>query len=197
MSTSYGGTPPGITGTHYGGADIGILGGAIPTDGLDGPGYLAGGNPTALLRGPITRWPAGTLVVYEDSAFDYSGAADYALYQLYEDGAASTTDIGYGPGIGRIELGVGASGISGGATLDDVAASGALTSAGSSALSGAVALGDASAAGSLAGEAVSIIGGGPTLGDAAADGELIGEALGLTLTPRRIGLRTIRPRNLG
>jgi hypothetical protein len=155
MSTSYGGTPPGITDTHYGGADIGILGSEVPTEGLDGPGYLVGGNPAALLRGPITRWPVGTLYVYENSAFDYAGAADYALYQLYEDGPASTTDIGYGPGIGRFELGVGLGGgvLSGGVQLGDAAAAGALASSGASAIDGGVTLASVTAAGVLGGGA--------------------------------------------
>jgi hypothetical protein len=155
MSTSYGGTPPGITGTHYGGADIGILGSEVPTEGLDGPGYLVGGNPAARLRGPITRWPAGALVVYESSAFEYVGATDYALYHLYEDGVASTTDIGYGPGIGRIELGVGLGGgvLSGGGQLDDAASAGALTGGGASELSGGVSLAAVTAAGALGGGA--------------------------------------------
>lgn len=112
MSTSYGGTPPGITGTHYGGAGLGCPGSLIPSEGLDGAGYLFAGlslpaDAAKEIRGPITRWPAGTLTVLEDSAFTYTGATDFALFAVYVDGVASSDDIGYGPGVGRIDLGVG------------------------------------------------------------------------------------------
>lgn len=89
----------------------GVLGSQIATEGTDGPGYLY--NAISLpadadkeIRGLITRWPSGALQVWEDSSFVYVGSADYALYQLFVDGSASTTDIGYGPGIGRVNLGV-------------------------------------------------------------------------------------------
>jgi len=113
MTTSYGGVPPGITGTHYGGASIGVLGSLVPSTGLSGAGYLYAGlslpaDDSKEVRGPITRWPTnGTLTVYEDSSFTYAGTTDYALYALYVDGVASTTDIGYGAGIGRLDLVVG------------------------------------------------------------------------------------------
>ena len=135
MATSYGGTPPGITGTHFGGSRLGTPGAHVPSAGLNGPGYLYAGlslpaDVAVEVRGPITRWPAGTLTVYEDSSFSYVGASDYALYRLYQDGVASTVDIGYGAGIGRIELNVGASGatLSGNATLGAIAASGGFSS---------------------------------------------------------------------
>jgi hypothetical protein len=133
MSTSYGATPPGITGTHYGGPGLGVLGSLVPSDGEAGAGYLYAGlslpaDAGKEVRGPITRWPSGTLTVYEDSSFAYIGDADYALYALYVDGVASTTDIGYGAGIGRLELVVGdAATIGGDVTLADVAPAGTLT----------------------------------------------------------------------
>ena len=73
MSTSYGSTPPGITGTHYGGAGLGVRGDAVPSDGEAGAGYLYAGlslpaDAAKEVRGPITRWPSGTLLVYEDSS---------------------------------------------------------------------------------------------------------------------------------
>lgn len=193
MSTSYGATPPGITGTHYGGADIGILGSLVPTEGLNGPGYLVGGNPAALLRGPITRWPAGTLVVYEDSGFTYTGPADFALYQLYEDGPASTTDIGYGPGIGRIELGVGAEGtLSGGVQLGGVDVAGGFGGGNASQLSGAVQLDAADAAGTLTGGDASQLGGSVALGDAVAAGSLGGVAMPVALAGYTVEARQRR-----
>ena len=157
MSTSYGGTPPGITGTHYGGSSLGVLGSLVPSGGLDGAGYLYAGlslpaDAAKEVRGPITRWPAGTLTVYEDSSFDYSGATDYALFALYVDGVASTADIGYGAGIGRFDLIVGG---------------------GTSAMGGGVTLADAAAAGNMASGA-SVMGDGATLDAAAAGGGLAG-----------------------
>lgn len=131
MATSYGATPPGISGTHYGGSGLGVLGSLVPASGLDGPGYLYAGlslpaDNAKEVRGPITRWPAGTLTVYEDSSFSYTGATDYALFQLYVDGVASSTDIGYGAGIGRIELTIGGSILTGNVTLGNMAPAGTL-----------------------------------------------------------------------
>lgn len=155
MTTSYGATPPGITGTHYGGSSLGVRGDLVPSTGLDGAGYLYAGlslpaDNAKEVRGPITRWPAGTLVVYEDSGFTYTGSTDYALYALYVDGVASATDIGYGAGIGRFDLNIGSSTLSGGVTLDAVAPAGTL-SAGASQLSGDVALSAVSPNGALYG----------------------------------------------
>ena len=141
MATSYGGTPPGITGTHYGGSRLGTPGAQVPSAGLNGPGYLYAGlslpaDAAVEVRGPITRWPAGTMTVYEDSSFSYVGASDYALYRLYQDGVASTVDIGYGAGIGRIELSVGAAAtLSGNATLGAIVASGLLAGTGTAQVS--------------------------------------------------------------
>lgn len=157
MSTSYGGTPPGITGTHYGGAALGVRGDAVPSSGLDGAGYLYAGlslpaDAAKEVRGPLTRWPAGTLTVYEDSSFSYTGATDYALFALYVDGVASAADIGYGAGIGRFDLvvGGGTSAMGGGTTLADGVAAGNLAS-GASAFGGDVALSDGAASGSMSG----------------------------------------------
>lgn len=158
QATSYGGTPPGITGTHYGGSRLGTPGSQVPSEGANGPGYLYAGlslpaDAAVEVRGPITRWPAGTLTVYEDSSFSYVGASDYALYRLYQDGVASTVDIGYGPGIGRIELSVGAAGatLSGNATLGAIVASGGFSSGAVSVLGGNAVLGAIVASGLMAG----------------------------------------------
>ncbi|MDI3512437.1 MAG: hypothetical protein PWQ61_3204, partial [Betaproteobacteria bacterium] len=159
MATSYGGTPPGITGTHYGGSRLGTPGALVPSEGLSGPGYLYAGlslpaDAAVEVRGPITRWPAGALTVYEDSSFNYTGATDYALYRLYQDGVASTTDIGYGPGIGRIELSIGATAtLSGTASLGAITASGGLSGGAASSLGGSATLGAVTASGVLAGGA--------------------------------------------
>jgi len=203
MSTSYGGTPPGITGTHYGGASLGCRGDAVPAAGLDGPGYLFAGlslpaDAAVEVRGPITRWPAGPLVVYEDSALDYLGATDYALYQLYADGVASTTDIGYGPGIGRIDLLVGAGALSGAVQLADAVAAGQFGGGAASGLSGGVQLADVVPAGQLTGSVDSTLGGAVTLDDVAAGG-VLGGALPISAPPldRRAASALRAPRIAG
>lgn len=115
MTVSYGGTPPGITGTHYGGASIGVRGIEVPPDGLAGPGYIYNGltlpdDAAKRVRGVITTWPAaGLLFPQENSAFTYTGPEGFALYRLYVDGVASAVDIGDGPGVGRLSLAGGAS----------------------------------------------------------------------------------------
>ena len=159
MTTSYGGTPPGISGTHYGGASIGVLGSLVPSSGLSGAGYLYAGlslpaDASKEVRGPITRWPTnGTLTAYEDSSFTYTGTTDYALYALYVDGVTSSTDIGFGPGIGKLDLqiGVGGGALSGGVTLDGATASGALAGNNPSALGGNVDLASVSPGGVVGG----------------------------------------------
>ena len=156
MTTSFGATPPGISGTHYGGSSLGVRGDLVPSTGMDGAGYLYAGlslpaDNAKEVRGAITRWPAGTLTVYEDSSFAYLGSTDYALYQLYVDGVASTDDIGYGAGIGRFDLNIGSSALSGGVALGDVAPAGALSSGGASQLGGNVGVADVQPAGTLGG----------------------------------------------
>lgn len=180
MATSYGGTPPGITGTHFGGSRLGTPSAQVPSAGLNGPGYLYAGlslpaDAAVEVRGPITRWPAGTLTVYEDSSFSYVGASDFALYQLYQDGVASTVDIGYGPGIGRIELSVGATAtLSGNASLGAITASGGLSGGTASSLGGTAALGAITASGVLAGGVLSVLGGTASLGGIGASGGMSG-----------------------
>lgn len=178
MSTSFGGTPPGITGTHYGAAGLGCRGDAVPSEGVDGPGYLYIGlvlpaDAAKEVRGPITRWPSGTLTVYENSAFDYVGPSDYALYQLYVDGVASSADIGYGPGIGQIDFGVG-DGLSGGVQLADAVAAGQLDGGAASQLGGAVQLDPVLAAGSLGTEGTSELGGDVQLDPVTPGGLIVG-----------------------
>ena len=133
MSYRYGTTlVPGAY--HYGGGGLGVRGDAVPSTGAAGPGYLYTGlglpaDAAKEVRGIITRWPAGTLTASEDSSFSYAGPTDYALYQLFVDGQASNTDIGYGAGIGRFGLLVGAGSpaqITGSITMADSAPSGVI-----------------------------------------------------------------------
>lgn len=198
MSTSYGATPPGITGTHYGGSGLGVLGSLVPSGGLDGAGYLYAGlslpaDANKEVRGPITRWPSGALTVYEDSSFSYTGSSDYALYQLYVDGVASATDIGYGAGIGRVDLGVGDSGgtLSGDVALDGLAPSGVLADSGVSALSGNITLDQATAAGSMVGVLVSELGGAAALDNITAGGAMAAEGTFTADSRLRVGSATL------
>jgi hypothetical protein len=194
MSTSYGGTPPGITGTHYGGWRLGTPGASVPAAGDDGPGYLYAGlslpaDAATEVRGPITRWPSGTFDVLEDSSFDYLGPTDYALYALYVDGVASTADIGYGPGIGRIDLNVG-DGLVGGVQLGDAIAAGELGGGFPSGLDGGVQLGDVEAGGQVNG--VSGLFGSVQLDDADAAGEIVGAARPVRAALRSSGARPLQ-----
>lgn len=109
----------------------GVLGGNIPSTGLDGPSALYGavtlpGDAAKEIRGLITRWPvSGTLTIAEDGAFTYTGTSDYFDFALYVDGVASTPDIGYGAGVCRIFLAVGSGGsFSGSLSLASLAVAG-------------------------------------------------------------------------
>lgn len=107
-----------ISGAYvFGGGGFGVLAETIPSTGDNGGSFL---YPAVTLPadngkeicGRITTWPTGgTLVADENGAFDYtpSGSGpDFFEYQLIVDGVPSTTDIGYGAGIGRVNLQVGA-----------------------------------------------------------------------------------------
>ena len=140
-------------------AGHGVLGADIPSAGEDGPSALYGAvslpaDAAVEIRGLLTRWPVnGTLLIGEDGAFTYSGTSDYFEFRLHADGAASSADIGFGPGISRIILSVGAaSTFSGTVTLEDAAVSGAF---GTGALfSGAVQLSAITPSGSFRGQVV-------------------------------------------
>jgi len=93
----------------------GVLAEDIPSTGLDGPSALYGavslpGDNGKEIRGYITRWPAAPLLIDEDGAFTYSGSPDYFDFLLDVDGVDSAVDIGFGPGISRIWLGMEAGG---------------------------------------------------------------------------------------
>lgn len=108
-----------ISGAYvFGGGGLGVLAENIPATGDSGGSFL---YPTVALPadngkeicGRITTWPTGgTLVAEENGAFAYAptgSGPDFFEYQLIVAGVASTTDIGYGAGIGRVSLQVGAS----------------------------------------------------------------------------------------
>ncbi len=129
-------------------AGHGIRGDQVPSTGTDGapPLYLALSLPADAakeVRGLVTRWPAGLLEISEDGAFTYTGPSDYFEWRLYVDGAASTTDIGYGAGISRVTLNVGAGGgasFSGALTLEAAQPGGGFDAGAGSSFFGAVQL---------------------------------------------------------
>lgn len=144
----------------------GILGDHVPSTGTDGapPLYQALSLPADAakeVRGLVTRWPAnGTLDIGEDGGFTYTGAGDYFDWRLYVDGAASTTDIGFGAGISRVTLIVGAGGaamFSGAVTLDAAQPGGSFSAGGASSFAGAAQMADAAPGGAFfSGEAPSV-----------------------------------------
>lgn len=101
----------------FGGGGLGVLAENIPATGDNGGSYL---YPAVSLPadngkeicGRITSWPTGgTLDAGENGAFTYTptgSGPDYFEFLLIVDGFASTTNIGYGPGISRVSLQVGA-----------------------------------------------------------------------------------------
>lgn len=123
--------PAGWLSSRY--AGHGVLAENIPSTGIDGPSALFGAITLPAdngkeIRGYITRWPAAPLGIDEDGAFTYGGSPDYFDFALYADGIADTTDIGFGPGISRIFLGMDAGGaFTGMVTLDGIIISGSFS----------------------------------------------------------------------
>jgi hypothetical protein len=152
--------PAGWLSSRY--AGHGVLAEDIPSTGLDGPSPLYGAVTLPAdngkeIRGYLTRWPAAPLDIEEDGTFSYSGAPDYFEFALYADGAANTSDIGFGPGISRIWLGTEPGGaFSGSITLDGVTLSASFTGATAAGqFDGAVSLDGVAVAGSFTGAAAS------------------------------------------
>lgn len=134
-------------------AGFGVLAENIPSGGGSGPSTLFGcvslpADAGKEICGTVTRWPASPLPLEEDGSLVYTGSPDYFEFRLYVDGVASTTDIGFGPGISRITL-AGPGGFTAGLQLDDSTAAGAFASSAPSAFAGAVPLVDAFAAGAF------------------------------------------------
>lgn len=141
-------------------AGHGVSGDQVPSTGTDGapPLYLALSLPADAakeVRGLVTRWPAGQLDIGEDGGFTYTGASDYCEWRLYVDGVASATDIGYGEGISRVTLNIGAGGaasFTGAVQLDAAQPGGSFGGGAPSSFVGAVMLAGAQASGSFAGQ---------------------------------------------
>jgi hypothetical protein len=168
----------------------GVRGAAVPSTGTDGPSPLfpcltLPADADVEVRGYVTRRPlGGTLELAEDLSFVYTGAPDYFEFRLHADGPASTTNIGFGPGIVRVSLGVGVvSAFGAGAALGPTVAGGALTSPVVSAFGAGATLRPTLAGGVLAGAVVSAFGSGATLGATRVAGALRG--LQVPGAPRR------------
>ena len=107
------GIPPGAI--HAGPTTLGCPGSLVALDGLDGPGFLAGGlDPVAdaasEILGIVTRSPSpGLLTVLGlNGAYTYDGGPDYALVTLWVNGLQLVQDVGYGPGVSYVQLGAAA-----------------------------------------------------------------------------------------
>lgn len=173
MSYRYG--PQLVSGAyHYGGGGQGVLGSDVPSTGLYGASYLYNdltlpADASKEVRGLIITPPsAGTWYAWEDGSFSLVGAPDGVytfVYRLYVDG------VDLGTATDSITIG---SGLSGSATLDDIAASGGLGSTGASDLGGSATLDDITASGNLSNAGASDLSGGATLGGISASGNLAG-----------------------
>lgn len=75
-------------------AGFGVLAQDVPASGANGPGiaYSSLSFPADTgkeVRIALTSWPtSGTLILYEDTSFEYDGPSFSTTYQLYLDGVA-------------------------------------------------------------------------------------------------------------
>lgn len=102
------------TRTQVGVAGMGVLGSEAANAGLNGQGalyqVLEAGDSTYEVSLYVTRSPSplnGTLYTYEDGSFTYtdiSGATEYFEFLTSVAGVPLTVDVGYGPGITRVQL---------------------------------------------------------------------------------------------
>lgn len=184
------------------GGALGVLASTLATEGLHGPAYPVGALSLPADAGLeisawITRWPTnGVLTLYGDTGeFSYSGADDYFLWELRVANQLVADDIGYGPGISRVNLFFADSSgtIFGNVLLDAVAPGGnAAGGGGGAALSGDAPLDTILVAGDLSGGNASALGGDITLDPAQADGALQGD-LTNWVPPMTDGMRLFRP----
>ncbi len=79
---------------------LGVLGSAVPSEGADGPSILYNdlslpADASKEVRALVLTWPhAGTLFVYEDGGFEFTGAPDGSYnftYRLIVDGVTIGT----------------------------------------------------------------------------------------------------------
>lgn len=183
----------------YGRGGLGIPAEMVPSTGLDAPAYFFDSlslpaDTGVEISARITRMPVlGTLTLVDDTGrYSYTGASDYLLYELRAWDVVVPTDIGYGPGIGRVDFVIGgAATLSGDAALDPADPAGVLSGGSPSVLSGAVDVAAAVAGGTLIGAVVSSLGGDVTLADVAPGGGLQGDVTFTADSRHRIGSSTI------
>jgi phage gp36-like protein len=128
MSTAYGSGPPGLIGTHYGGAGLGVLGSSIPSSGLNGPSILYPGlvlpaeaNDEFMLR--ILTVPAGLTLFTVDEYGRVQAEGPDGLYTGTYD--AARNGVFYGPSTYSIAIGPQVT-VSGGYVLADLVAGGGI-----------------------------------------------------------------------
>jgi hypothetical protein len=182
-------------------AGYGVRGADVPSSGTDGPSALypclsLPADADVEVRGYVTRWPvAGTLDLAEDGSFVYTGSSDYFEFRLHADGPASAVDIGFGPGIVRVSLGVGVvSSVGAGATLGRTVAAGPLSGSAAGSIGAGATLARTAAGGVITGAVVSEIVAGAVLGRTRAGGSLLGQIGPITRQPRQLTLRSTRQR---
>lgn len=181
--------------TFFGDDPMGVLAEDVPSEGLDGPSYIypalqMPADTGKRVRAPITQQPSGTLTVDDLGRFTYTGAPSFALYLLVVDDVASTVDIGYGPGIGRLNLDTSGSGggtLSGTITPDPALAGGSMGSGQGSVLAGDAGLEPVGVGGGFDSAPPGSMGGDVPLAPVEIDGNLSGDVSGVlpTLTPGR------------
>ena len=122
MSYRYGGTNP-AGGYHYGKGGLGVLGSEVPSDGVDGASPIYAGLSLPAEANDefriviITQPVLGTLFVYEDTSFNFTGpdGVHTWTYGAYKNG------ILYGTGTITIVIG---QGLGGTLAMDDFLMSG-------------------------------------------------------------------------
>lgn len=196
MSIALGPVRPGLVVL---GGQMGVLASTLATSGEAGPAY-----PGAALDLPtdngleisawITRWPTnGTLTLLGDTGqFTYSGGVDYFLWELRVMNQVVPTDIGFGPGISRVDLLTVGGDVSGTLDLAAVAPAGTLGGGGASGLGGGVTLGGVDAAGQMVSTGPSALGGDAALGPVVGQGAIQGD-LSNWVPEMGPGLRSFRP----
>jgi hypothetical protein len=124
-SYRYGGIPT-PSGYHYGKGGLGVLGSEVPSDGVDGPSPIYNGlslpseNNNEFRIVLITTPTLGTLFIYEDTSFSFTGpdGVHTWTYGAYKDG------ILYGTGTVTLVIG---EGLGGTFALDDFLLEGSLS----------------------------------------------------------------------
>lgn len=180
---------------------LGVLGSTVPSTGLYGASFLYNdlvlpADANKEIRGLIVTPPAaGTFYAWEDGSFSLIGAPDgvYTFtYRLFVDG------VDTGTATATIAIGTDST-LTGGATLDDLGASGGGASNAPAGLSGGATLDDMAASGGGSTNSPSILGGGGTMGDLGASGDLVGVEPAVVLgslvgTDRGTGRYPTRPK---